>query len=335
MTTAATETIEARLNDYVRGGLVVVSPSMQAVYKQIEQAAGVIANVLILGESGTGKDSVAEAIHANSSRREKKLVRVDIAALPRELLEAELFGYSKGAFTGAAKDRRGRFLHAYGSTIFLNEIGEIDTKLQAKLLSAIEHKEVTRLGEDDPRPIDVRVIAATNRDVHQGMRDETFRSDLYYRLAVLGIQLPPLRERREDIPYLIAHFMQTLQQFHDRKVQPFQPHEYTAYQNGYHWPGNVRELSNAVEKAVITGEDKIGILEKMRQATVICEDKFSSPVKAGGIRPLIEVEREEILRALESAGGYKTIAAKALGINIKTLHNKIRKYGIAPIFSHP
>ncbi|MBI2541998.1 sigma-54-dependent Fis family transcriptional regulator [Candidatus Woesearchaeota archaeon] len=322
-------TIELCLPHYVsREGLVIVSRSMQAVYADIQKAASVISNLLILGESGTGKDTVAYAVHKNSSRQGKKLVRVDMAALPRELLEAELFGYCKGAFTHAIKDRQGRFLYAHGSTLFLNEIVEIDTQLQAKLLSAIEYKEVTRLGEDEAKTVDARIIATTNRDIHQEMRQGNFRQDLYYRLAVLTIHLPPLRERREDIPYLIAFLMQKHQRILDIATTPFKQQEYGVFQNEYDWPGNVRELSNVVEHIIATGKDKIGVLDKMRKEALTIYGARNPGLGSAsmGVQKLAETEKSQILSALREYKGNITLIADKLGVTRQTLKFKLNQY---------
>ena len=302
-------------------GMVGKSPAMQHLLSEIALVAPSEATVLIHGDSGTGKELVARAIHASSARSEKPLVTLNCAALNESLLESELFGHEKGAFTGADKRREGRFVEADGGTLFLDEIGDISPMMQVRLLRAIQEREVQRVGSNQTISVDVRLIAATHRDLAAEVNAGRFRQDLYYRLNVVAIEVPSLRQRREDIPLLAGHFLQRFAERNRKAVKGFTPQAMDLLIH-YDWPGNIRELKNAVERAVVllTGEY---ISERELPLAIA-----STPIPLGqsqDIQPLVEVEKEVILAALEKTGGNKTEAARQLGITRKTLLAKLSR----------
>lgn len=309
------------------GELVGNSDLMRKVYTSIEQVAPSSASVLITGESGTGKELVARTIHRMSPRKEQPFVAINCSAIPETLMESELFGHEKGAFTGAASRRQGCFELADKGTLLLDEIGEMPSLLQAKLLRVIEERAVRRLGSRREIEIDVRLLAATNRHPQQAVSDGKLRSDLLYRLNVFSIQLPSLSERKEDLPLLAQHLVTQLATKHNRPARFLSPSALHALQ--FHaWPGNVRELRNVIERAVIicSGEQverhhfapyPIEQRERLRN-----EDTLSLPVGT----PLEEVERQMIMRTLQKTKNNKTRAAELLGISLKTLHNKLNLY---------
>ncbi|EEU9599052.1 sigma-54-dependent response regulator transcription factor ZraR [Escherichia albertii] len=302
-------------------GMVGKSAAMQHLLSEIALVAPSEATVLIHGDSGTGKELVARAIHASSARREKPLVALNCAALNESLLESELFGHEKGAFTGADKRREGRFVEADGGTLFLDEIGDISPMMQVRLLRAIQEREVQRVGSNQTIPVDVRLIAATHRDLAEEVNAGRFRQDLYYRLNVVAIEVPSLRQRREDIPLLADHFLQRFAERNRKVVKGFTPQAMDLLIH-YGWPGNIRELENAVERAVVllTGEY---ISERELPLAIA-----STPIplaQSQDIQPLVEVEKEVILAALEKTGGNKTEAARQLGITRKTLLAKLSR----------
>ncbi len=306
------------------------SPAMKALLDTIHMVAPTDANVLVSGESGTGKELVSSAVHYNSRRKDAPYVRINCAAITETLLESELFGHERGAFTGADKKRKGKFLQADGGSILLDEIGEMSLAMQAKLLRVIQEKEITPVGSDQTIAVDVRVIAATNRDLKAMAAERTFREDLYYRLNVVTIEIPPLRKRPEDIPELALHFLQTFAEKNRRKIQGFTPDAMDMLIR-YAWPGNVRELMNAVERGVVLA----------RSDRIAGDDlAFLSPETAGdrsggaescdpGLEniPLAEVEEKAILSTLASSEGNKSEAARRLGITRKTLLKKLKLYG--------
>jgi len=278
--------------------------------------------VLILGESGTGKELVAKYIHQNSACIDKLFVAVNCAAIPENLLESELFGYEKGAFTGAASKRVGKFELAHGSTLLLDEVGEMGLTLQAKLLRVLQEFEIDRVGGKEPVPIDVRIIATTNVDLQKAVAEGKFREDLFYRLNVIPLKIPPLRERKDDIPLLVEHFVEK----HSARCQKEAPgidREVFSLLQDYEWRGNVRELENVIERTVLLHREgrllphHLIIEEPERKE----RDHFS-----GGKVTMKEMERELILRTLEDLEGNRTHAAKALGISIRTLRNKLSEY---------
>ena len=311
----------------IYGELVGKSDSIQKIYFLIEQVAPSSASVLITGESGTGKELVARTIHKMSPRHDKPFVAINCSAIPESLMESELFGHEKGAFTGAASRRQGCFELADTGTLLLDEIGEMPALLQAKLLRVIEERAVRRLGSRKEIEIDVRLLAATNRQPQQAVAEGKLRDDLLYRLNVFGIHLPSLRERKEDLPLLAQHLVIQLAEKHGRPARFLSSAAIEALQ--FHsWPGNVRELRNVIERAVIICSSEqverhhfapypIEQRERLRN-----EDTLSLPVGT----PLEEVERQMIMRTLQKTKNNKTRAAELLGISLKTLHNKLNLY---------
>ncbi len=311
------------------------SRAMKTLLEMTAMIAASEATVLITGESGTGKELIARAIHFNSGRRDNPLVVVNCAALTDTLLESELFGHERGAFTGADRRREGRFMQADGGTIFLDEIGETSPVMQAKLLRVIQEREIQRVGGEKPLKVDVRILAATNRDLEKAVAEGRFREDLYYRLNVVTLPMPPLRERIDDIPLLAQHFVQHYARKNRKSVQGFSPLAMDMLLK-YEWPGNVRELENAVERAVIllTGdlisEKELPLsITRAYSGPAAPMPEVPAPASEKEPRPLDEIEREAILAALEAAGGNKSEAARRLGINRKTLHKKLRSYGVS------
>jgi formate hydrogenlyase transcriptional activator len=303
--------------------LIGASQTFRRILKQVETVAPTDSTVLICGETGTGKELIARAIHNLSTRRQRTLVKLNCSAIPTGLLESELFGHEKGAFTGAIAQRAGRFELANRGTLLLDEIGDIPLELQPKLLRVLQEQEFERLGSTRTLRVDVRLIAATNCDLEQMVAEKKYRSDLYYRLNVFPITIPPLRERREDIPALTRFFTQKYARQLKRPITAIPAETMTAL-TGYHWPGNVRELEHFIERAVILtrGSD----LE-----VSLSELKSSEPVSVGSLSTMEDAEREHILRALEEAdwvvGGPQGAAAR-LGLKRTTLQSRIQKLGI-------
>jgi two-component system, NtrC family, response regulator HydG len=297
--------------------LVGQSEAMRRVYTAIETVGPTEATVLITGESGTGKELVARAIHAASPRRYNSLVVIHCGALTENLLESELFGHEKGAFTGAQYRKKGSFEVAEGGSVFLDEIGDITLKTQTDLLRVLQEREITRVGNSRPVHVDFRCIAATNKNLELLIEEGKFRCDLYYRLNVFRIHLPPVRERKEDIPLLADHFVHKFAASMNRPVVRVSP-KAMALLSEYNWPGNVRELENAVERAMVVARE-----------TELREEDFSLklPGPDRPARTLEEVERAHILEVLELCKGNQTLAAQQLDIDRVTLHNKLKKYG--------
>jgi two-component system response regulator HydG len=309
------------------GGLIGTSPKMQRVYRTIEKVSQHNYSVLILGESGTGKELVSRSIHFSGSRRNEPFVPVDCSGLVPTLIESELFGHVKGAFTGAQHSRTGLLESAGGGTVFLDEIGDLPIDLQAKLLRALQEREIRPVGATERVHIDVRVIAATNRDLQAAIRTGGFRQDLYFRLNVVQITLPPLRERKTDIPLLVTSL---LEKFSDLQ-RPIRAISDDAMRRliAYDWPGNVRELENAIERAVALSSGPIlhiGDLPSNLQHTA--DQEFPEPDQ---LIPLDEMERRAILRALRETSGDKLAAARLLGIGKTTLYRKLKQYDSASI----
>ena len=304
------------------GELVGVSAKMQRVYQLIEKVGPHTCPVLILGESGTGKELVARSIHYSSPRRERPFVPVDCSALVPTLIESELFGYVKGAFTGATQSRHGLLETAAGGTLFLDEIGDLPVDLQAKLLRALQEREIKPVGSNERVTIDVRVIAATNRDLEEAIRKNQFRQDLYFRLNVVQIKLPPLRERKNDIPMLVNSFLEKFSQ-PQRPVRGISE-EAMSRLMAYDWPGNVRELENAVERAVALGTGTMLALTDL--PTNLQHGIFERSLGMDDLAPLEELERRAIFRALRETGGDKLAAARLLGIGKTTLYRKLKEY---------
>ena len=304
------------------GGLIGLSPKMQRVYRLIEKVSQHNYPVLVLGESGTGKELVARSIHFSGPRRSKPIVPVDCSALVPTLIESELFGYVKGAFTGAMHTRQGLMEVANSGTLFLDEIGDLPVDLQAKILRALQEKEIRPVGSTDRVPLTVRIIAATNRDLDAAVRQGNFRQDFYFRLNVVQIKLPPLRDRKGDIPLLVSSF---LEKFSGPDSEPRRVSEDAmARLMAYDWPGNVRELENAVERAVALGSGPnlhVGDLP-----TNLQHSNGERLLHGDELLPLEELERRAILRALREAGGDKLAAARLLGIGKTTLYRKLKQY---------
>jgi len=301
--------------------IIAKSPKMQRVIEVIKVVSKSNATVLITGDTGTGKELVARAIHSQSYRKDKPFVAVSCAALPESLLESELFGHEKGAFTGAHAQRRGKFEIANRGTIFLDEIGDMSANIQVHLLRVLEEKEFTRVGGNELIKVDVRVISATNKDMKEAVANRQFREDLYYRLNVVNIELPPLRERKEDIPLLAQHFLKKFSVENQKGITDFSP-EATDFLLKYEWPGNVRELENAIERAVILTKNSCIEVADLPQESLTMTHSASSGKDLG------EVERNHILNILNETGGNYSEAARILGISRMTLYNKIRAYGL-------
>ena len=314
---------EEEFNHY---GIVGRSRRMQDVIQTAEMVAETKSTVLITGETGTGKELVARAIHDRSAQRAMPLVKVNCAAIPENLLESELFGHVRGAFTGAATNKKGRFALADGGSIFLDEIGTMSPALQAKLLRVLQEREFEPLGSERTQRVDVRVIAATNRDLRQMVGDGRFLEDLYYRLHVIPIVIPPLRERREDIPVLVEHFVRKHAQRAGRTVGGLAPDALAALQ-AYDWPGNVRELENTIERAVVLSRCPV-----LDRSVLFLPGAATAP--AAGLpslslrQNLDWAERETVRRALDSSGGVKKDAAEAMGISQRALSYYLAKHRI-------
>jgi DNA-binding NtrC family response regulator len=310
----------------MKGHLIGKSKAMAQVFELIERVAGVQANVMISGESGTGKEVVARAIHAVGPRKNKPFVAVNVTAIPDTLLESELFGHAKGAFTGAHAKKKGLFEEANGGTLFLDEIGDMDISLQAKLLRVIQERKVRPVGENQLHDIDVRLITATHKDLKQLIKDGLFREDLYYRMAVIPITLPGLRHRREDIPLLANFFLQRFATQNKINVRGFTAGALGSLMNR-RWDGNVRELENMIERLVV-----------MSQTPIIHEKDIPLPEGIGleeieaemrqNLPSLADLERRYLQIVLDSVGGKKDKAARILGINRRTLYRKERDYGL-------
>jgi two-component system response regulator HydG len=305
------------------------SEAMVRLLETVAQVAASEATVLITGESGTGKEMIAGAIHFNSRRKEGPFVRINCAAITETLLESELFGHEKGAFTGAHRRKEGRFVQAHGGSLFLDEISEMSQAMQVKLLRVLQERELTRVGGEDPIRVDVRVIAATNRDLLQDMEAGRFREDLYYRLNVVNLHIPPLRQRREDIPLLAQHFLTRFSEKNRKSFKGITPQAMDRLLK-YDWPGNVRELMNAVERGVVLGRSEYLDVEDLPLLVdELGKQRSVSPLQ--GDLSLEEVEKSTILKALESTGGNKSEAARRLGITRKTLTAKLKKYASVKI----
>ena len=313
-------------------GIIVVDPAMEEALNVAARAAPSQASVLILGESGTGKELVARAVHAASPRREEPFVVVNCAALSESLMESELFGHEKGAFTGAARQHAGRFEQADGGTLFIDEVGEIPAVAQVKLLRVLQERSFERVGGTAPIHVDVRVIAATNRDLRQMIGSGAFREDLYYRLNVVSVSLPPLRHRRRDIPALIDHFLAHYSQLNDKPVDGLS-REATDTLMRYSYPGNVRELQNIVERSVVMARDPVISLRDLPPEVGAAEGDVAIPVGAGeaegrDLPDQVEaLERQAIREALDRAEGVQSRAADLLGISERNLRYKLKKYG--------
>jgi two-component system response regulator HydG len=302
------------------------SPAMLALLETTSKAAASDATVLITGESGTGKEMIAGAIHFNSPRLDHPFIKLNCAAISEGLLESELFGHEKGAFTGAIRRREGSFRQAHHGSLFLDEISEMSLAMQAKLLRVIQEKEFTRVGGEEIISVDVRIIAATNKDLLSEVKAGNFREDLYYRLNVITLKVPPLRGRREDIPLLAEHFLRLFSQKNNKEMKGFTPQAMDRIIR-YDWPGNVREIMNTIESGVVLSnsayltEQDLPIISSEKEVIELSAETSSE-------LPLNEVEKTTILKTLNASGGNKSEAARRLGITRATLHKKLKRYGV-------
>jgi len=333
----------------VLGGIIGASPAMQQIFKAVGRVAGTDLTVLLRGESGTGKELIARAVHENSRRKDRPFVPVNCAAIPRELLESDLFGHEKGAFTGAVAARRGRFEQAEGGTIFLDEVGDMDLSLQTKLLRVLQERRIERVGGEGSLGVDVRIIAATNQDLDAAVIRKAFREDLFYRLNVVSVHLPPLRDRREDIPALAAHFLAAFAAEQGSSPKMCSP-ESLALLLRYAWPGNVRELENVVKRAAALSPTSLILPEHLPDALHAAASPAEDPARgvpfpvdwmqgelgrlAGEMDGRLHehfvacVERPLISLVLRRMGGNQVKAAEMLGINRNTLRKRMRELGI-------
>jgi len=310
-------------------GIIGSSPAMQNVMNTAKIAAPTDATILISGESGTGKELFAKALHNNSKRKQHPLISVNCAALNETLLESELFGHEKGAFTGADKKRNGLFLAADKGTIFLDEIGEIPLSMQVKLLRTIQEREIQRVGSDKPIHIDVRIIVATNRNLEEEVQKGRFREDLFYRLNVINIKVPPLRDRADDVPVLAQRFLNKYSNENKKEIKGFTPMAMDVLTK-YNWPGNVRELENVIERAIILCLGRY-ISEKDLPSNVLKDYEPESSVRSqlsGGGKTLDEIETMALIETLRQTKGNKTEAAKILNITRTTLNNKLKRQNL-------
>ena len=318
-----------------RRNIIGRSPSMVQLLESVAQVAPSEATVLITGESGTGKELIAGALHYNSHRKDGPFIKINCAALTETLLESELFGHEKGAFTGADRRKEGCFIQADGGSLFLDEVSEMSLTMQVKLLRVLQEREVIRVGGEVPLPVDVRVICATNKNLEDLLRQGEFREDLYYRLNVVGLTLPPLRNRRDDIPLLAQHFLDMFAQKNRKTIEGFTPQSLDAVVK-HDWPGNVRELMNAIERGVVLSR---GHLLDTADLRLLGEESLPEPddqiVEDDLPGSLEAVERTTILKTLELAGGNKSEAARRLGITRKTLHKKLKKYEESKLVDSP
>ena len=323
--------LKERLKDrFDFSNIIGRSPSMTRLFETVALVAPSDATVLIVGESGTGKELIANAIHQNSPRKDQQFIKVNCAALSETLLESELFGHEKGAFTGAIARKQGRFQLAHKSSIFLDEIAEMAPATQAKILRVLQEREFEPVGSTQTIKVDTRVIVATNKNLEKEIEEGRFREDLYYRLNVVTVEVPPLRQRREDIPLLADFFLKHYGEKNRRHIKGFTPRA-TDLLMRYDWPGNVRELENIIERAVIMSRgEMITPLEFPTDLQNPDEELKESRIDFTPGRSLKEVEKVMILRTLEETGGNRTHAARILGISRRTLQLKLKEYGINP-----
>jgi two-component system, NtrC family, response regulator HydG len=308
-------------------GIIGNSPKMQKVLTTVNQISGTTATVLITGESGTGKELIAKTIHNNSPRKNNSLVVLNSAAIPENLLESELFGHEKGAFTGALYQRKGKFEHAHRGTLFLDEVGDMPLSTQVKLLRVIEDGIITRVGSNESTEVDVRLVAATNQDLDKLIKEGKFREDLFFRLNVVSIKLPPLRERVEDIPLLIDAFLRELSQVHKKQVSCISPDAKKILYR-YSWPGNVRELRNCIESMIVVNMKDILDIEAIPDHILQRSSKEHASACLVAGMTVDEAEKELIRNTLASVNGNREEASKLLGIGERTLYRKIDRYGL-------
>lgn len=306
--------------------MIGTSEAMRKVFEQVRMAADTRSTVLIQGESGTGKELVAAALHENSSRSNKPFLAINCAALPETLVESELFGHAKGAFTGATASRAGKFAAAEGGSLLIDEIGDMQFNLQAKLLRTIETGRITPLGSDEEIETDVRLIASTHADLGRLREEGRFREDLYYRLNVVRIEIPPLRERREDIPLLACSFIEEIASANRRPVREISPEALASLQ-GYSWPGNVRELRNVLERTIVMSNREVIDVADLPEPIRLGDTSHNLQELMAIDMSLADIEKEVIRHTLERTGGDREQASKILGISRRTLHRRITKYG--------
>jgi len=318
---------ESLASQFDRRNLIGRSAPMTKLMDTVTQVAPSEASVLITGESGTGKEMIAGAIHYNSRRKDGPFVKINCAAITETLLESELFGHEKGAFTGADRRKEGKFRQADRGSIFLDEVSEMSLSMQVKLLRVLQEREIVRVGGEEVIKIDVRVIAATNKELIREIQAGRFREDLYYRLNVVTLHVPPLRERREDIPLIAQHFLTLFAEKNHKNIRGFTPRAMDRLLK-YNWPGNVRELMNAVERGVVLSRSEYLDEEEFSHILQDQPRPAEPPVPHITAPSLDAVEKETILRALETSGGNKSEAARRLGITRRTLHLKLKKYGM-------
>ncbi|MHB1042042.1 MAG: sigma-54-dependent transcriptional regulator [Eubacteriales bacterium] len=310
--------------------MIGLSPIMQNVYKIIGRVANTNATILIRGESGTGKELVAQAIHFNSVRRDRPFVKINCASIPENLLESELFGHEKGAFTGAVASKPGKFELAHKGTIFLDEIGEMSMPTQTKLLRVLQEREFERVGGTETIKVDVRIVAATNKDLEKSIEAGDFREDLYYRLNVVDIMLPPLRERKADIPALVGHIIKGCSKEHNKTIRGFSDAAMDILM-GYDWPGNIRELKNMCERAVLMSTGPVLGVEDLPATLKKKSRRYNwlNEIPGGSLKEIVsEVEREIVLRALEEHNWNRSAAAQALKMNRSSFYAKLKELGI-------
>jgi formate hydrogenlyase transcriptional activator len=315
--------IDRRTDDVIGDG-----PVLREVLRQVEVVAPTDSAVLVTGETGTGKELIARAVHRHSIRRDRTFVKLNCAAIPTGLLESELFGHEKGAFTGAVERRTGRFELADGGTLFLDEVGEIDLAMQVKILRVLEERAFERVGGSKTINVDVRLIAASNRDLKKLVKEGKFREDLFYRLSVVGVDLPPLRERRDDIPLLISTFVRECSADNGKPVREITQEAVNVLMS-YDWPGNVRELRNTIEQMVVLARGERLTLRDVPAAIRTGADLTKiSVVRPGVTMTVEEAERQLIIQALKECDGNRTRAASRIGMSRRTLHRKLKRYGL-------
>ncbi len=307
-----------------RQNIIGRSDAMERLMETVAQVAPSDATVLLTGESGTGKELIAGAIHFNSLRKEKPFVKINCAAITETLLESELFGHEKGSFTGAERRKEGKFRQADGGSIFLDEVSEMSLAMQVKLLRVLQEREIVRVGGEEVIKIDVRVIAATNRNLVEEIEKGNFREDLFYRMNVVSLNMPSLRERREDIPLLTQHFLTLFAEKNNKDIKGLTPQAMDGLLK-YEWPGNIRELMNVIERAVVLSRAEY--LDEDDVSLIIRREPAAQQINHGNM-PLEDVERNTVLETLEAAEGNKSEAARRLGITRRTLHKKLKKYGV-------
>lgn len=309
------------------GEFIANSEAMLDVIATLQKVIPTKSNILISGESGTGKGLIAEMVHFNSPRRDKPFISINCSAIPEGLLESELFGYKKGAFTGAVADKTGLIAMANQGTLFLDEIGDMAPKLQSKLLKVLESSEVTPLGDTRSRTVDVRLVTATNQDLEEKIKDRTFREDLYYRLNVIELKIPPLRERKEDIPMLVNHFLKRFSEENNKAVKGVDGNAIGILMR-YSWPGNVRELRNVIERAVVLSQGavitSVDLPDKIKKEEMSVEGQQSSSLKVS----VSGYEKNLIMNVYNAQQKNKEETAKILGVDLATLYRKLKKYGI-------